>query len=75
MADFWRDANTVRVVRCTPYATGSGKVLPLHRMHVPDGAPLKIKASFAAVVASRGLGARLLDEQFCNTVKCAELTV
>jgi hypothetical protein len=32
MADFWQDANTVRVVRHTPYATGAAKVLPLHRM-------------------------------------------
>ena len=32
MADFWRDANTVRVVRRAPYTTGSGKVLPLRRM-------------------------------------------
>jgi hypothetical protein len=31
MADFWRNANTVRVVRRTPYATGPGKILPLHR--------------------------------------------
>ena len=31
MADFWRDANTVRVVRRAPYATGAAKVLPLHR--------------------------------------------
>lgn len=31
MADFWHDANTVRVVRCAPYATSAAKVLPLHR--------------------------------------------
>jgi hypothetical protein len=31
MADFWQDANTVRVVRRVPYVTGAGKVLPLHR--------------------------------------------
>jgi hypothetical protein len=31
MADFWQDANTVRVVRRAPYATGAAKVLPLHR--------------------------------------------
>jgi hypothetical protein len=31
MADFWQDANTVRVVRREPYATGAAKVLPLHR--------------------------------------------
>lgn len=35
MADFWQDANTLRVVRRTPYSTGPGKILPLHRMHVP----------------------------------------
>lgn len=32
MADFWRDANTVRVVRRPPYATTAAKVLPLHRL-------------------------------------------
>jgi hypothetical protein len=32
MADFWQDANTLRVVRRPPYATGAAKVLPLHRM-------------------------------------------
>lgn len=32
MADFWRDANTVRVVRRPPYATAAAKVLPLHRL-------------------------------------------
>jgi len=31
MAEFWHDANTVRVVRRAPYATGAAKVLPLHR--------------------------------------------
>jgi hypothetical protein len=31
MADFWHDANTVRVVRRAPYATSAAKVLPLHR--------------------------------------------
>jgi hypothetical protein len=32
MADFWQDANTVRVVRRVPYATGAGKILPLRRV-------------------------------------------
>jgi hypothetical protein len=31
LADFWRDANTVRVVRRAPYSIGAAKVLPLHR--------------------------------------------
>jgi len=31
MADFWQDANTVRVVRRAPYTTSAAKVLPLHR--------------------------------------------
>jgi hypothetical protein len=30
MADAWRDGGTLRVVRREPYATGAGKVLPLH---------------------------------------------
>jgi hypothetical protein len=30
MADAWRDGKTVGVVRREPYATGAGKVLPLH---------------------------------------------
>jgi hypothetical protein len=38
MADFWQDANTVRVVRRVPYATGAAKVLPLHRRVVRSGA-------------------------------------
>jgi len=32
MADFWEDADTLRVARRTPYATGPGKILPLHRL-------------------------------------------
>jgi hypothetical protein len=32
MADFWRDANTLRVVRRAPYATAAAKVLALHRL-------------------------------------------
>jgi len=39
MAGIWRDGRTVRVLRRTPYATGAGKVQPLHvlapRAHVP----------------------------------------
>jgi hypothetical protein len=38
MAGIWRDGRTVRVLRRTPYATGAGKVQPLHvlppRAHV-----------------------------------------
>ena len=30
MADFWRDAETLRVVRREPYMTSAGKILPLH---------------------------------------------
>ncbi len=30
MADVWRDGDTLRVVRREPYATGAGKILPLH---------------------------------------------
>lgn len=30
MAGVWRDGRTLRVVRREPYATGAGKVLPLH---------------------------------------------
>lgn len=30
MTDFWRDADTLRVVRREPYMTSSGKILPLH---------------------------------------------
>jgi hypothetical protein len=37
MADFWQDANTLRVVRRAPYATGAAKVLPLHRRAPPHG--------------------------------------
>jgi len=31
MADFWREAETVRVVRRQPEMTDAGKILPLHR--------------------------------------------
>jgi hypothetical protein len=37
MADFWQDANTVRVVRRAPYATGAAKILPLHRRAAQQG--------------------------------------
>ena len=30
MADTWREAGTLRVMRREPYTTGSGKILPLH---------------------------------------------
>jgi hypothetical protein len=30
MADVWGDGGTVRVLRREPYATGAGKILPLH---------------------------------------------
>jgi hypothetical protein len=30
MAEIWRDGQTVRVLRRAPYATGAGKVQPLH---------------------------------------------
>jgi hypothetical protein len=30
MAGYWRDANTLRVVRGEPYATGAGKIFALH---------------------------------------------
>jgi hypothetical protein len=30
MADSWRDAGTLRLVRREPYVTGASKVMPLH---------------------------------------------
>ncbi len=37
MAAYWRDAGTLRVVRREPYATGAGKILPLHLLGTRAG--------------------------------------
>jgi len=36
MADFWREAQTLRVVRRTPEMTAAGKILPLQLMRPPS---------------------------------------
>jgi hypothetical protein len=36
MADFWREAQTVRVVRRPPRMTSAGKILPLHLARAPS---------------------------------------
>ena len=46
MADFWHDANTVRVVRRAPYATSAAKVLPLHRRVLATVITYKIFRTF-----------------------------
>jgi hypothetical protein len=38
MADYWRGARTLRVVRREPYATAAAKILPLHVIRFDDGA-------------------------------------
>jgi hypothetical protein len=35
MADFWEQANTLRVVRREPHATSASKILPLHLIRKP----------------------------------------
>ena len=35
MADRWRQARAIQVVRGEPYATFAGKILPLHMVHAP----------------------------------------
>jgi hypothetical protein len=49
MADFWQDANTLRVVRRAPYATGAAKVLPLHRIAAGRSPARAIEASADSV--------------------------
>jgi hypothetical protein len=39
MADSWRDAGTLRLVRREPYVTGASKVMPLHILRQPRPLP------------------------------------
>jgi hypothetical protein len=39
MADFWREAQTLRVVRRPPHVTSAGKILPLHLARPPSPPP------------------------------------
>ena len=39
MADFWREARTLRVVRRPPHVTSAGKILPLHLARPPYPPP------------------------------------
>jgi hypothetical protein len=39
MADSWRDAGTLRLVRHEPYMTGASKVMPLHILRQPQSRP------------------------------------
>jgi hypothetical protein len=37
MAEYWKGARTLRVVRREPYVTAAAKILPLHVIRVGDG--------------------------------------